>query len=144
MFFRRAERTLTIDDRLAQARQAGFGVQAPQDGKCVATRGAFGGILDISSGNIELKKAGLIIGSEIGALTHVGFQMWFVTHSGKKAPASAEQLRSLHDFTEDLKEALGLTSFYNESLGTVNSNHVYDRVEDRDEHKHAKPWTEAR
>ena len=48
-------------------------------------------------------------------------------------PALASQLQALHAFDEDLREALGLTSLYNVSLGTTADEHLYDRLEDRDE-----------
>ena len=55
-------------------------------------------------------------------------------------PALATQLKSLHNFEEDLKEALGLPSLYNQSLGTTSDLHLYDRVEHRDEAPSPKPW----
>ena len=39
-----------------------------------------------------------------------------------------------------LREGLGLTSLYNEGLGSVNANHLYDRVKDRDTRHEKKPW----
>jgi hypothetical protein len=50
------------------------------------------------------------------------------------------ELREIHNFQEDLREALGLTTLYNESLGTVSNLYLYDRVEGRDKGKHDKPW----
>jgi hypothetical protein len=61
-----------------------------------------------------------------------GFQKYWLAPSGARAAATAEQLKALHNFEEDLREALGLVSLYNESLGTVNGLHLYDRVKDRD------------
>ncbi|HEU5399797.1 MAG TPA: hypothetical protein VFU86_00495, partial [Terriglobales bacterium] len=51
--------------------------------------------------------------------------------------------KALHSFTEELKEALGLTSLYNESLGTVSESYHYDRVKDRDlpeQSRPKRPW----
>jgi hypothetical protein len=145
MFFRRLPqpKVLTISERIEQARQAGFKIQPPQSGRYVALKGEFGAILAENSGSLELIKSGKLIGNEVGASTHVGYQMWFVTHSGAKMPATADDLKGLHTFAEDLRESLGLTSFYNESLGTTNNLHLYDRVEDRDHQHHAKPWEKA-
>jgi hypothetical protein len=42
-----------------------------------------------------------------------------------------------------LKEALGATSLYNESLGTVSEEYNYDRVKDREEptaDRPKRPW----
>jgi hypothetical protein len=41
-------------------------------------------------------------------------------------------LKALHEFEEDLREALGQESYYNQSLGTVSTFYLYDRVKDRD------------
>jgi hypothetical protein len=49
----------------------------------------------------------------------------------------------MHQFSEELKEAIGGTSLYNESLGTVSEAYVYDRVKDRDEpeaKRPTRPW----
>jgi len=77
-------------------------------------------------------RAGVLQGSEIGALVDGGFQKFFQTPSGAKKPALADELKALHDFEEDLKEALGQESYYNDSLGTVSTFYLYDRVKDRD------------
>ncbi len=55
-------------------------------------------------------------------------------------PALAEELKALHDFEEDLKEALGQESYYNESLGTVSTYYLYDRVEGRDRGGVKRVW----
>jgi len=86
------------------------------------------------------ERAGVVMGKEIGTLTDEGFQKFFTTPSGKRKPALAEELKEIHNFQEDLREALGLTTLYNESLGTVSNLYLYDRVEGRDSGKHDKPW----
>ena len=85
-------------------------------------------------------KPGVVMGNEIGLLTDGGFQKFFLTPSGKRKPALAEELKAIHNFQEDLREALNMTSLYNESLGTVSNLYVYDRVEGRDKGEHGKPW----
>ena len=78
---------------------------------------------------------------EIAELVNAGYQMFLKTPSGRLLPAMASQLKALHAFDEDLREGLGLTSLYNLSLGTVSDEHLYDRVEDRDDnHKPLRPW----
>ena len=47
-------------------------------------------------------------------------------------PASAEHLRALHEFTEELKEAIGAPNLYNQSLGTTSDVYNYDRVKGRE------------
>ncbi len=52
----------------------------------------------------------------------------------------ADHLKALHAFSEDLREALGLTSLYNQGLGTTNEKHLYDRVQNRDTGAAPPPW----
>ena len=66
--------------------------------------------------------------------------MFLKTASGKQLPALAPQLKALHAFDEDLREGLGITSLYNQSLGTTCDDHLYDRVKDRDAVAHGHPW----
>jgi hypothetical protein len=87
-------------------------------------------------------KPGHLIGSEISKLVDRGYQKFLKT-SKSEIPATADHLRALHQFSEELKEALGAPSLYNESLGTVSDRYQYDRVEHRDEPAAArppKPW----
>ena len=81
-----------------------------------------------------------MMAGEIGLLVDGGFQKFWHTSSGRKAPAIAGQLKTLHAFQEDLREALGLESLFNEALGTVNDLHLYDRVKDRDQGVPKRPW----
>lgn len=147
MFFRR-ERAIkkTFDDHLSAARAAGFRVESvggrtrlERDGvACFAEPGSTDG-----DGNVMPRftvRAGIVVGNEIGTLTDGGFQKFFVTPSGKRMPALAQQLTAIQNFQEDLKEAFGMTSLYNESMGTVSNQYLYDRVEGRDKGKHDKPW----
>jgi len=85
---------------------------------------------------------GYLIGSEISKLVNRGYQQFLKT-SKNEVPASAEQLKALQSFSEELKMALGLPSLYNESLGTVSESYQYDRVEDRDKptaDRPKRPW----
>ncbi len=88
---------------------------------------------------------GYLVGGEIAKLVNRGYQQFFKT-TKKEAPATADQLKALHHFTEELKEAIGAPSLYNESLGTVSENYVYDRVRDRDEppaERPKRPWQQG-
>ena len=82
---------------------------------------------------------GYMIGSEISKLVNKGYQQFLKT-TKTEVPASADHLKALQQFSEELKEGLGLPSLYNESLGTVSNVYVYDRVEGRDRGDHDKPW----
>lgn len=85
---------------------------------------------------------GNLIGGEIAKLVDRGYQKFLKT-SKAEVPATAEHLKALHSFSEELKEALGATSLYNESLGTVSESYTYDRVKDRDlpdSSRPRRPW----
>jgi hypothetical protein len=142
MFFRR-ERTkvLSFDDHLAKARAAGFSVQSGSGGTRIERNG-IACIARPGEGDVPriVERPGVVMGAEIGTLTDGGFQKFFRTPSGKSKPALAEELMAIHDFQEDLREALGLTSLYNEALGTVSNKYLYDRVEGRDRAPAHKPW----
>ena len=89
---------------------------------------------------------GYMVGSEISKLINRGYQQFLKT-SKAEIPATADHLKALHQFTEELKEALALPSLYNESLGTVSESYQYDRVEDRDKSqakRPKRPWQVAK
>jgi hypothetical protein len=88
---------------------------------------------------------GYLIGSEISKLVNRGYQQFLKT-SKTEVPASADHLKALHTFAEELKVALGLPSLYNESLGTVSEAYHYDRIVDRDKaevDRPKRPWEVA-
>jgi hypothetical protein len=88
---------------------------------------------------------GYLIGSEISKLVNRGYQQFLKT-AKTEVPATADHLKALQQFTEELKEGLGLPSLYNESLGTVSESYQYDRVVDRDKpaaDKPKRPWEVA-
>jgi len=81
---------------------------------------------------------GYLVGSEISKLVNKGYQQFLKTAKAE-VPATADHLKALHQFTEEMKEALGLPSLYNESLGTVSESYQYDRIEDRDKPQPSRP-----
>ena len=89
---------------------------------------------------------GYLVGTEISKLVNKGYQQFLKT-SKTEIPATADHLKALHSFSEELKEALGLPSLYNESLGTVSESYQYDRIVDRDKpqtERKKRPWEVAR
>src|SRR6266542_492967 len=85
---------------------------------------------------------GYLIGSEISKLVNRGYQQFLKT-AKNEVPATADHLKALHQFSEELKEALSLPSLYNESLGPVSESYHYDRIVDTDKPKAARakrPW----
>ncbi len=81
---------------------------------------------------------GYLVGGEISKLVDKGYQKFLKTTKTEIA-ATSDHLKAIHSFTEELKEALGLNSLYNESLGTVSESYHYDRVKDRDLPEKARP-----
>jgi hypothetical protein len=85
---------------------------------------------------------GYLIGGEISKLINRGYQQVLKT-SKTEIAATADHLKALQQFTEELKEALALPSLYNESLGTVSEAYQYDRIENRDKppaERPRRPW----
>jgi hypothetical protein len=85
---------------------------------------------------------GYLIGSEISKLVNKGYQQFLKT-TKTELPATADHLKALHQFSEEMKEALALPSLYNESLGTVSESYHYDRIKDRDRpevERPKRPW----
>lgn len=142
MFFRRERpKTLTFEERLSQLKNSGFTVTALSGGAVRVSRGSCAVEISSREGAPHVaERAGIAIGNEIGRLVDGGFQKFFRTASGKTKPALADELKALHDFEEDLKENLGETSLYNESLGTVSTFYLYDRVKDRDRGVPKRAW----
>src|SRR5579884_840457 len=134
MFFRREKpHEPSFDERIANAKKYNFDVQNLGSGRVRVSRNTIGAtITDVPGKRPHIDKAGLLMGDEVGLLVNGGYQMFFATPTGKRRPALADQLHALHAFEEDLKEALGLVSLYNEGLGTTSDLHMYDRVELRD------------
>jgi hypothetical protein len=88
---------------------------------------------------------GYLIGGEISKLVNKGYQQVLKTAKTEVA-ATADHLKALQQFTEELKEGLGLPSLYNESLGTVSESYQYDRIKDRDKptaDRPKRPWEKA-
>src|SRR5437660_1062536 len=88
---------------------------------------------------------GYLVGSEISKLVNKGYQQFLKT-SKTEVPATADHLKALHSFSEELKEGVGLPSLYNESLGTVSESYQYDRIVDRDKpeaERKKRPWEVA-
>jgi hypothetical protein len=78
-----------------------------------------------------LSRPGWLLGGEISRLLDRGYQKFLKT-GRLEIPATADHLRAIHEFSEELKEAAGSTSLYNESLGTTSDVYQYDRVKGRE------------
>jgi hypothetical protein len=83
-------------------------------------------------GSVEvLARPGWLLNGEIARLLDRGYQKFLKT-SKLEIPATAEALRAIHEFSEELNEAIGGTSLYNEALGTTSNVYHYDRVKGRE------------
>jgi hypothetical protein len=69
-----------------------------------------------------------------------GYQKFIMTPSGKKRAALAQDLRDIHAFEDDVRDAMGMSDNYNLALGTVSNLYIYDRVEERDDATPKEPW----
>lgn len=141
MFFRRERpKQITFEDRLESLRKAGFTTQ-PSNGRVLVTRDCYGAVIErgVETPRI-VERPGLLLQGAIAKLVDGGYQKFFLTADGKKKPALAEELKGVHAFEEDLREALGMDSYYNQSLGTVSTQYLYDRVKDRDRGVPKRPW----
>ena len=136
----------TFDEALAWLREHGFDVlEAPgTSGRVFLKKYNVSAAIqkDGESGIKIFAYPGYLVGSEISKLVNKGYQQFLKT-SKTEVPATADHLKALHSFSEELKEALGLPSLYNESLGTVSESYQYDRIVDRDKpeaERKKRPW----
>lgn len=133
MFFRRqAPRHVSFEERLESLRGAGCTVEALGEGRVRVGKDCCAAIIvNVPGASPRVDQAGVLAGSGIAALIDGGFQKFLEAPGCARKPALASDLKALHDFQEDLSEALGLESLYNESLGTVCDRHAYDRLTGR-------------
>ena len=85
-----------------------------------------------ADGGVEfVVNPGYLLGGELARLLDRGFQKFLKT-SKLEVTATADHLRAIHQFSEELKLAVGSNSLYNTSLGTTSDRYMYDRVKGRD------------
>src|SRR6266700_1124759 len=139
----------TYEEALACLRDHGFGVtDAPGTNARVFLRkyNVSAAIQKTADDGVKIfAYPGYLVGSEISKLVNRGYQQFLKT-SKTEIPATADHLKALQSFSEELKEALGLPSLYNESLGTVSESYQYVRIEDRDKavvDRPKRPWEVA-
>ena len=129
----------TFNDVLAMLGGQRFDVAPAQEGskrgtKAVQVRkyGCAAEIAPAPDGSVEvLARPGWVLNGEIARLLDRGYQK-FIKTSRMEIPATADHLRSLHEFSEELNDAIGGTTLYNEALGTTSNVYNYDRVQGRE------------
>jgi len=126
-------------DALATLAGSQFDVSAAKDGsrngaKAFQVR-KYGVAAEIAAApdgtTLVLARPGWLLGGQIARLVDKGYQKFLKTPK-LEIPATADILLAIHDFSEELNEAAGATSLYNESLGTTSDRYVYDRVKGRE------------
>jgi len=87
------------------------------------------------------ERPGAVVAGEVSRLLDRGYQKFLKT-SKFELPATAAQLRAIHEFTEELTQLTGGVSLYNEALGTTSDLYQYDRVKGREalQPAPARPW----
>jgi hypothetical protein len=125
----------TYDEAVAWLRDHGFDILEPagtQNRIFLKKLNCSAAIEKTPEGGVRVfAKPGYLVGTEISRLIDKGYQKFLKT-TKTEVPATADHLKALHEFSEELREAVGDVSLYNESLGTVSDRYVYDRVKDRD------------
>lgn len=132
----------TFDEATAYLRENGFDLlEAPgTSGRIFLTKYKCSAAVEKTDGNGVRIFAypGYLIGGEISKLVDRGYQKFLKT-SKLEIAATSDHLDALHRFAEELKQALGTISLYNESMGSVSESYHYDRVKDRDQPEAARP-----
>jgi hypothetical protein len=138
---------LTFDEAISKLRNLKFDVrEAPGVAKSfmVSKYGAAAVIAPARNGKgiVMVTKPGVLFGGEVAHLLDRGFQKFFKT-SKVEIPATADGLKAEHHFAEELREVIGEATLYNEALGSVSDEYMYDRVKGRDHDAPPKglaPW----
>jgi hypothetical protein len=146
----RKPKQLTFDEILSSLRGSQFDVrEVPgvagqfrvQKYDCAAI------IVRASDGNgvAFIARPGFVLRGEIAHLLDRGFQKSLKTKHLEIA-ATADHLKAIHRFGEELKEIAGTPSLYNESIGTTSDDYFYDRLKGRDKNpiqRSPAPWDSA-
>ena len=136
----KAKAVPSFDEMLAKLGKERFDVAATGEGaKHVAGAyrvSKYGAAAEVAPGDKGspvrlLAKPGWLLGGEIARLVDRGYQK-FVKTSRLEVPATADMLRALHKFEEELNEAAGVLTLYNQAMGTTSDSYLYDRVAGRE------------
>lgn len=144
----RKTKQLTFDEILANLRASQFDVQAVSGvaGQFrVQKHGCAAVIAKSGNGVAFVETPGFVLGGEIARLLDRGFQKMLKTKRLEIA-ATADALKAIHRFSEELKEIAGSPSLYNESIGTTSDDYFYDRLKGRDKNpipRSPAPWDTA-
>jgi hypothetical protein len=126
----------TFDQIISNLRASKFDVRELSGvaGEVLVEKNGVGAILKKSADGKSASltaNPGFLLGGEISRLLDRGNQKFLKT-SKLELPATADHLRAVHHFAEELRERAGSESLYNESLGTVSDVYLYDRLKGRE------------
>ena len=126
----------TFDEALTKLRSLQFDVREEPGvagGFRVSKYGCAAVIVGANKGRetAMVHKPGVVLGGEIAYLLDRGFQKFLKT-SNLEIAATADRLKAEHNFSDELREAIGEPVLYNQALGTVSDEYMYDRVKGRD------------
>jgi hypothetical protein len=129
----------TFTEALATLAGHQFDVSSARDGSGAGTKAyqvrKYGCAAEIAAAPdgtmMVLARAGWLLDGQIARLLDRGYQKFLKTPQ-LEIPATADHLRAIHEFDEELKQAAGATILYNESLGTTSDRYLYDRVKGRE------------
>jgi len=136
-----------FEEVLSQLRSLQFDVReaAPVANGVIVSKYGCGAVLGRDpngNGVVLIQKPGVLLGGEIAILLDRGFQKFFKT-SRLEVAATADRLKAEHCFSDELDEVIGGIGLYNEALGSVSDEYMYDRVKGRDKDAPPKglaPW----
>lgn len=147
----RKSRTLSFEQMLDALRAHSFDVKA-YDGVAGGMLVSKGGVAAVlvpgttdarwESGGARLAVTpGVLVKGQIARLLDRGYQK-FIKTAQYELPATAGQLRAIHEFTEELNLVTGAMGLYNEALGTTSDVYQYDRLRGREapQPPPARPW----
>lgn len=129
----------TFTEALATLAGHQFDVSSARDGSGAGTKAyqvrKYGCAAEIAAAPdgtmMVLARPGWLLDGQIARLLDRGYQKFLKTPR-LEIPATADHLRAIHEFDEELKQAAGATILYNESLGTTSDRYLYDRVKGRE------------
>ncbi|WP_263410667.1 hypothetical protein [Terriglobus tenax] len=126
---RKTQQQPKFDQVLSTLGNQKFDVSAGANGaKRVSKYGCAAEVRSATDGTTEITvRPGWLLKGEIARLVDKGYQK-FLKAGHTEIPATADNLRQLHTFSEELKEIIGANVLYNEALGTTSDRYVYDRV----------------
>lgn len=127
--------TKTFDSALKYFRANGFDVQEMPGGAAqmqIRKHGCGAVLSRTADGGVNYAmRPGCLVSGEIATLVDRGYQKFLVTPKLEVA-ATADHLRALHAFQEEVWEATGRPDYYNLALGTVSDLYLYDRLKGRE------------